>query len=73
MKGDEHYKISANVIDDITHRFITRIFEISSYSYCPDECWLSFIGYSLISIDTFTNILCILLSFKTDGVIPKYP
>ena len=42
-----------------------RIFDISSYLYCPDECWLTFINYSLLAIDSFTNIFCILCSFTT--------
>ena len=42
-----------------------RIFDISSYWYCPDECWLTFINYSLLPIDSFTNIFCILCSFTT--------
>ena len=42
-----------------------RIFEIASYLYCPDECWLTYISYCLLSVDVFTNIFCILCSFAS--------
>ena len=40
-----------------------RIFDISAFMYCPDECWLTYISYSLLPIDSFTNMFCILCSF----------
>ena len=44
---------------------LNRILEISSYWYCPDECWLTYINYNTITIDTFMNIFCILCSFSS--------
>eukprot|EP01084_Bolivina_argentea_P277511 473793_1 len=43
---------------------IKRIFDIISMSYCPDECNLTSINYSLLDVDSFFNIFCILCSFN---------
>ena len=44
---------------------LKRVFDIASFVYCPDECWLTYINYNLMPIDSFMNIFCILCSFTT--------